>query len=105
MLALARSALLAGLLAGLPGCVAGLIYTDVVVPLDLHDHDTPVEGKTGRSDWKTFSFYVQFDWDSAGIADAARKGGITTIEYADMEIFSILGIWTQRTAIVYGTGP
>jgi len=93
-----------GLLAAcLTGC--GLLYTNIVVPLDLNVEDVPTQPVTGKSDWKTVAYVVQFDWDSAAIADAAHKAGIEHIYYADMEIFSILFVWRQRTAIVYGTGP
>jgi hypothetical protein len=47
--------------------------------------------------------YVQIDWGSSGIADAAREQGMNQIYYADLETLSVLGIWTQRWAIVYGT--
>ena len=105
MLASVRRVVLAGLLgACLQGCGFGLLCTNVVVPLDLNMDETPAEPVTGKSDWKTFSVIVQVDWNSAAIADAAHKAGITHIQYADMEIFSVLIFWQQRTAIVYGTG-
>jgi hypothetical protein len=98
--------LAAGLLAaGLSGCSAGLLYTNIVRPLDLNVETAAEQPATGRSDWKTFAYVVQVDWDTAAIAKAARDAGITNIHYADMQIFSVLGIWRQRTAIVYGTGP
>ena len=97
----------AGLLAScllLPGC--GLIYTHVVVPLDINADDAPVQETGGRSDWRSFQYIVRVDWNTSAIADAAHAGGITRIYYADMEILSILGgLWSQQTAIVYGTGP
>jgi hypothetical protein len=46
--------------------------------------------------------FLQFDWGSDAIADAARDQGITEIHYADLEVLSVLGIWSQRWAIVYG---
>jgi TRL-like protein family len=105
MFASVRRVVLAGLLgACLQGCAFGLLYTHVVVPLDLDVDDTPVEPETGKSPWKTFSFVVHVDWDSAAIADAAHEAGITHIWYADMEIYSVLIFWQERTAIVYGTG-
>jgi hypothetical protein len=88
----------------LPGC--GLIYTHVVIPLDINADDAPVQEINGRSDWKTFQYFVRVDWNSSAIADAAHAAGITRIYYADLEILSILGgLWSQQTAIVYGTGP
>jgi hypothetical protein len=87
---------------GLAGCSPGLIYTNVTIPLDRNLDKTTAQPLTGESDWKTFAYIVRFDWDSAAIADAAHAAGIKEISYADLEIFSILGIWQQRTAIVYG---
>jgi len=100
---LAGLALAASLGGSLTGCVAGLIYTNITVPLDLNLEVTPVDARNGKSDWKTFYYVVRVDWDSAAIADAARAGGLTEIHYADMEYLSILlGVWEQRRAIVYG---
>ena len=101
-----RQLLLATCLGLLPGCGVGLIYTHVVVPLDLNQDVTPELELAGKSDMRTFQYFVRFDWNSAAIADAARAAGITHIYYADMEILSVwFGVWEQRTAIVYGTGP
>jgi hypothetical protein len=100
---LAGLALAAVLCGSLTGCVTGLLYTGITVPLDLNLETTPVEGLSGRSGWKTFEYVVRVDWDSAAIADAARAGGLTEIHYADMKYTSIFfGTWVQRRAIVYG---
>jgi len=88
----------------LPGC--GLIYTHIVVPLDINADNAPVQEMAGKSDWRTFKYFIQVDWNSSAIADAAHAAGITHIYYADMEILSVwFGLWSQKTAIVYGTGP
>jgi hypothetical protein len=67
---------LAGCLAGATGCFSGGVYTHVTKPLDVNLDRTPVH-------------------------DGGRAG-ITTIHYADLETLSVLGIWTQRWAVVYG---
>ena len=92
------------LAACLAGCEApGLIYTHITVPLDLDLDATRVDSRHGQSDWKTYDYVIELDWNSAAIADAARAGGITEIDYADMEITSVFfGAWVQRRAIVYG---
>ena len=41
-------------------------------------------------------------WDSNGIGDIARKNGLEAIYFADLETFSILGIWSQYRVHVYG---
>jgi hypothetical protein len=93
---------------GLPGCILqplGLVFTDVVEPLDLNLHETPVGEEAGRSEWKTFNYIVRVDWDTSAIVDAAHTSGITRIYFCDLETLSILGVWRTQTAIVYGTGP
>jgi hypothetical protein len=102
---LVRGLLLAALLVGVTGCTApGLIYTDIVRPLDLDLHETPDKRARGRSGTKAITLYnISVIWDSAAIADAARQRGLTKIYYADMRTVSVwFGIWQQRTAIVYG---
>jgi hypothetical protein len=104
--AILRRAACGLLLACLTGCGAGLIYTHVTVPLDLNVRDVPAQPETGRSDWKTFKYVVQVDWNSAALVDAARAAGLERIFFADMEILSVFfGVWQQRTATVYGSGP
>jgi hypothetical protein len=90
------------------GCLSGGIYTHVTEPLDVNLNETPVhDGGEGES-WKTLrvpitsGLFVQVDWGSDAVGDAARSAGITTVHYADLEILSVLGIWTQRWAVVYG---
>ena len=94
----------------LTGCGLGLIYTHVTVPLDVNLEEEPVPpddlGRHPGADWKTLHYIVRFDWDSAAIIDAAHAAGLTKVYYADMEVLSVFfGIWEQRTAKVYGTGP
>ena len=109
MLARGLRLVAAGLLgACLSGCGLGLVYTHITVPLDLNLEETPVQpdADAGVSDWKTLHYVVRFDWNTAAIVDAAHAAGLTKIYYADMEILSVFfGVWEQRTAKVYGTGP
>ena len=88
----------------------GCIYNHTVMPLDVNLNETPVyQGRKSDDSWNTLRIplivvpgYVQFDWGSSGIADAAHAQGMSEIYYADLETLSVLGIWTQRWAIVYG---
>jgi hypothetical protein len=84
------------------GCVSGAIYSHVTVPLDVNLDQTPVHQDYGRDSWNTFQYYVRVDWGSAGIGDIAREYGFTRVHYADVETLSVLGLWTQRWARVYG---
>jgi hypothetical protein len=85
-----------------PGCLGGLIYTHVTVPLDVNLDETPVYTEKGRDSRNTFQYYVRFDWGSDGLGDVAKEQGLTRIHYADREILSVLGIWRQSFAHVYG---
>ena len=108
---IARCATLLGLavcLVGATGCLSGGIYTHVTKPLDVNLNHTPVhDGGRGES-WKTLripitsGLFIQVDWGSDAIGDTARRAGMTTIHYADLETLSVLGLWTQRWAVVYG---
>ena len=88
----------------LAGCgVTGLLYTEVTLPLDLDARDTATQPRSGDSAWKTFNYVVRVDWSGSAIADAAHRAGLTEIHFADLRVQSVLlGVWSQRTAIVYG---
>jgi hypothetical protein len=92
-------------LVGATGC----LYTHVTQPLDVNFDNTPVhDGRRGDEAWNTLRIpvslflVIQVDWGTDAIGDAAREAGMTTIHYADLETLSVLGIWTQRWAVVYG---
>ena len=108
---IARCATLLGLavcLVGATGCLSGGIYTHVTKPLDVNLNHTPVHDGGRGDSWKTLripitsGLFIQFDWGSDAIGDTARRAGMTTIHYADLETLSVLGLWTQRWAVVYG---
>lgn len=98
--------LLAALLLALlgSGCAAptGLIYSRVTEPWDVNLDRTPVYDEQARDSRNVFRYYVRFEWGNEGLAETARRHGLTTIYYADRETLSVLGIWTQRWAHVYG---
>lgn len=96
--------LILALMPVLGGCT-GLIYTHITVPLDVNLNNTPVfEGRmeTGRGDTRRIRYYVQVEWDSNAIGDIMKRNGLKEVYYADMEILSVLGIWTQTFVNVYG---
>ncbi len=79
----------------------GCIYTNVVAPLDTDLHETKLGSKVGTS--QAQSVLGLFAWGDAGTQAAARDGGITTLNHADSEMFSILGfMYTRTRTIVYG---
>jgi TRL (tRNA-associated locus)-like protein len=96
----AACAALLGLSSG--GCITGLIYSHVTVPLDVNLDRTPVREESSRESWNTLRYYLQFDWGSDGIGDVAKRHGFERIDYADLETVSVLGVWSQHWAVVYG---
>ncbi len=68
---------------------------------------TPVGTKVGQASTgyiriPTPWLDMDFAWDKADIAAAARNGGITTVTYVDHEYVSILGLIGKYTTIVHG---
>jgi hypothetical protein len=94
----------------LTGCFRGLVYRHTTVPFTRNFHATPSDiggGREGSCSIKHFEipisrYRLDFRWDSNAVGDAAKAGGLRTIHYADLETFSILGIWNQYFVHVYG---
>ena len=104
-----------------------MIYTRTVEPLDTNLDRTPCDwypdryardalpwfnirvvpepasGKTASGNIKHIAYDI-YDarWDSNAIGDLARRGGLETIYFADMETLRILGVFSSYTAHVYG---
>jgi len=89
----------------LNGCVVGLIYTHVIEPLDVNADRTEIVPGSGEGDVKQIRYsLVDVSWNSNAIGDIARREGIETVYYADLETLSVLlGIWRQRTVHIYGS--
>jgi hypothetical protein len=88
------------------GCMRGLVYTHVTRPLTTHFDRTPVaDGYHAASDVKELRYnaYLRVLWDENSIGSIAKEAGFDEIYYADLETFSVLGIWTQYRVHVYGT--
>ena len=84
-------------LLALPGC----IYANVRVPLDTDLNQTKLGAKRGEAHNQEILGLVA--WGDASTQAAAANGGITVLNHADEEIFSILGIvYSKTTTIVYG---
>jgi hypothetical protein len=87
------------------GCMRGLIYTHTTQPLTTHFNRTPVgNGSQAKGDVKELRYnsYMRVIWDENSIGSIAKEAGFSEIYYADIETFSILGIWTQYRVFVYG---
>jgi hypothetical protein len=92
-----------------PGCapLSGAIYTHVQTPYTENLHNSPfIESPANHYVIKIkepisgLGLYTEFD--SNAIGDIARKNGLACIHFADLETFSLLGVWTQANIIVYG---
>jgi hypothetical protein len=87
------------------GCVRGLIYTHATRPLTRNFDRTPVvEGSAAEGNVKELRYngYLRIVWDDNAIGSLAQRAGFSQVYYADLETFSILGIWTQYSVRVYG---
>ena len=84
------------------GCARGLIYTHTVKPLDINHHQTPIVQTSKKGDIRHIRYQVSVAWNSNAIGDIAKKNGLQTVYYADLEVFNILGIWRQSIVHVYG---
>lgn len=96
------------LVAFTPACFvgAGLLYTHTVQPLTHHRLPIDVaQNDIAQGDRKEIQFeLVTIVWDYNAIGEIARKGGIKTVHYADLETRSVLlGIWSRSVVHVYGT--
>ncbi len=82
----------------------GYIVTNITKPLDVNMSRTlPENADKTVGDLKHFSYsLIDVSWGSYGIGDVARKNGIETIYYADLETVSIIGVWEQYIVHIYG---
>lgn len=99
---------LAGAALAFSGCISapfvppvGMAFTQIKAPLDLDNANTPAScpkrGKAAAS-----CVLGLFAFGDASTAEAARDGGLKTIQHADYEFFNILGIYQKTTVVVYG---
>lgn len=84
-------------LLALPGC----LYAHVKSPLDEDLQETKLGTKVGMASNHEILGLVA--WGDASTQAAAKNGGITTLNHADQEWFSILWfVYGRQTTIVYG---
>ncbi|MFI5304863.1 MAG: TRL domain-containing protein [Nitrospiria bacterium] len=86
---------------------SGLLYTHKIVPLTHHYFpiQTGQINNDSKGDNNQLSFKsITLQMGDNGIGEIAKKAGIETIYYADLEIQSILlGIWSRSRVHIYGT--
>ena len=85
----------------LTGC--GLIYTHTIAPFDVNLDRTPFVADSEEGDIKHFHYYyIDVIWDSNAIGDIAKREGIDTVYFVDLEVLRVLGIMNQYTVHIYG---
>ena len=87
--------------------LTGIVFKHIKVPLSEDLVNTPVivihvEGKIVQVEEPLSGYGFYAKWDSNAIGDIAQRYGLKKVYFADMEIFSILGIWTEEKVIIYG---
>jgi hypothetical protein len=83
--------------------MSGILYTHTVEPLTTNFDRTPTGTAQADGDVKQLRVYnIEVRWDSNAIGEIAKQAGLQEVYYADLETLSILGIWTQKFAHVYG---
>ncbi len=81
--------------------LAGCLYSHVTAPLSTDMNKTSMGKKEGRASAQSVLWLVS--WGDAGVAAAAKNGGLTTVNHMDVEVRNILfGLYTKETTIVYG---
>lgn len=87
--------------------LTGIVFKHIKVPLSEDLVNTPVieihtEGKIVQVTEPLSGYGLYARWDSNAIGDIAQRYGLKKVYFADMEIFSILGIWTEEKVLIYG---
>src|SRR5512139_1113345 len=74
------------------GCANGVLfnnglYSHIIVPLTSNTGPTEMQSSTklGRGDIEHIQYQVSIELGSNGIGDIAKKHGIETVYYADLE--------------------
>jgi hypothetical protein len=84
----------------------GIIYTKYRAPLTTEVSNVPVVTQHGEATVGYIQDVIltggSISWDDAAIKEAAQRGGLTTVHYADYEVTSILGIFGTFKVIPYG---
>ena len=79
------------------------VYRHTVEPLDTDFHAAPVFAGEGHLTMKELRVRVaDVQWASNAVGDIAREHGLSRVWYADLETFSVLGVWNEFTLHVYG---
>jgi len=88
----------------LPGCGTAAIYHHVVTPLDINA--SGLELGAGHKSHSSIRIdptaYIAVEWGNRGIGEIARHYDFVTVDHADLEVLSVMGVYTQRFVHIYG---
>jgi len=90
------------------GPLVGLVYTNVKLPLTKDLRAAPMPADPPGSDrvieikepFTGLGMYARVNSNALG--DIARQNGMTQLDFADQEVFSILGVWKTHRVILHG---
>ncbi|HXK21636.1 MAG TPA: TRL domain-containing protein [Myxococcota bacterium] len=87
----------------------GLIYTGYKAPMSVDFNQTAAQPeRVGQSSVKyigipiPFIGYFDFAFGDASVAEAARNGGISRVDYVDYEFTAVLGVYSEMKTTVHG---
>lgn len=86
----------------------GWIFTNVKHPLTADYNASPAGNQLRVSSRHTQFFWdwlltgIKIGWDEADIDSIARRGGISEVSYAEVEVTEILGFYAKFEVSVYG---
>lgn len=89
----------------LAGCAStypvGSFYTSVKLPMDANGSKAALKNlKVGEAECR--SYFALVAVGDASIEAAAKKAGITSIQYVDWHVENILGVIGKYKVVVYG---
>ncbi len=88
--------------------VSGCLYVHTVQPLTTNMHATPAAQAEKTGSMQVIAFppfigsYPLVAWGNSAIGEVAKKENMSEVYFADIEKFSILGVWNKYTVHVYG---
>ena len=85
----------------------GCAYVNIRTPYDTDLNQTPASvdigsGKIVRIKEPLSSYGIYAEFNSNAIGEIAKRHGLKTVYYADVERLGILRIWRHDELIVYG---
>ncbi len=78
----------------------GMLYSEVYSTQDVDFDQTALSNRKGEATVQ--NVLGLFSWGDCSAGTAARNGGLRQINHSDYRFFTILGVYSEYTTIVYG---